>query len=588
MITGKSGKVKPYKEKKPLRKLADPFVVAPPGAVSTRTRAHPVDNELDKVLGVGMFLGSVARQDLVTLLCLESHNLPNSRAERKKSLTSITSSRWAGSITRSNQDQYDLSLRNLQSYVDTLQGKIGAILKKLALPLGPPRTGSRAGTKTKGKPPSQTPEVKSPENAGTKDELKTSEKVKYGYKDKHEKFRATRRLSALRDKLLKAQTRLSQARPSVTVGGRALLKNRHNLQAAKITEQMWGQKWGAKRIFLTADGDATQHYGNNCIWVDPEGYVHINVPTGLVYKYGAEIVLQNPVKFSHLNDVLQDRITTGGAISYTISYDPQKNRLYITASWKIPEPTFLPLPVHLKSLKHLAIDLNGNHLAAWAVDKHGNTVGDPIYMELDLDGLPASMRDAYVRHVITKLIKIAKERGCGAITIEDLDFSDIRSIGKEKYGKGNRGKKFRKTVLGMPTSQFKTRLVSMCYTADLWAIAVDPAYTSKWGKEHWLKFLQAQQNVRKEQKQALQEEVTGHVAAAACIGRRSHGFTLRRKDRSPLLTREISTGNSDPRRRGASSNEEPTIGLTVERKDPVRSTRDSGYKGKSNSPPLDA
>ena len=76
------------------------------------------------------------------------------------------------------------------------------------------------------------------------------------------------------------------------------------------------------------------------------------------------------------------------------------------------------------------------------------------------------------------------------------------------------------------------------------------------------------------------------MAAASCTGRRSHGFTLRRKDRSPLLTREISTGNSDPRRRGASSNEEPKIGLTVERKYPVRSTRDSGYKGKSNSPPL--
>ena len=309
------------------------------------------------------------------------------------------------------------------------------------------------------------------------------------------------------------------------------------------------------------------------------------MPTGLEYKYGKEIVLKTPVKFSHLNAVLQDRITTGGAVSYTISYDPQKNRLYITASWKIPEPTFLPLPIHLKSLKHLAIDLNGNHLAAWVVDRHGNVVGDAIYMELDLDGLPASMRDAYIRHVISQLIKIAIDRGCGAIAIEDLDFSDIRSIGKEKYGRRNKGKKFRKTVLGIPTSQFKNRLVSMCYTAQLWVIAVDPAYTTKWGKEHWLKFLQKQQNARKETNKASQAKVTGHMAAASCVGRRSHGFTLRRKDRSPVLSGENSIGETDPRQRGVSLNEETAMGIKKERKNPVCSTRDSGYTGESNSPP---
>ena len=233
----------------------------------------------------------------------------------------------------------------------------------------------------------------------------------------------------------------------------------------------------------------------------------------------------------------------------------------------------------------MAIDLNGNHLAAWVVDKHGNVVGDAIYMELDLDGLPASMRDAYISHVISQLIKIAIDRGCGAIAIEDLDFSDIRSIGKEKYGRRNKGKKFRKTVLGIPTSQFKNRLVSMCYTAELWVIAVDPAYTTKWGKEHWLKYLQKQQNVRKEQNKASQAKVTGHMAAASCVGRRSHGFTQQRKDRSPVLSGENSIGETYPRQRGVSLNEETAMGIKKERKNPVRSTRDSGYTGEANSPP---
>jgi hypothetical protein len=41
-------------------------------------------------------------------------------------------------------------------------------------------------------------------------------------------------------------------------------------------------------------------------------------------------------------------------------------------------------------------------------------------------------------------------------------------------------------VAGIPTGRFRDRLTQMCANQGLWVVAVDPAYTSQWGREHWL------------------------------------------------------------------------------------------------------
>jgi hypothetical protein len=53
-------------------------------------------------------------------------------------------------------------------------------------------------------------------------------------------------------------------------------------------------------------------------------------------------------------------------------------------------------------------------------------------------------------------------------------------------GHGRRGKRFRRTIAGIPTRRFRDLLVGMATNAALWVIAVDPAYTSRWGRQHWL------------------------------------------------------------------------------------------------------
>ena len=72
----------------------------------------------------------------------------------------------------------------------------------------------------------------------------------------------------------------------------------------------------------------------------------------------------------------------------------------------------------------------------------------------------------------------------------------------------------------MPTGKFRDRLAQMAANADIAVVAVDPAYTSIWGAQHWLAALQQ-----------TSPNATGHHAAALVIGRRALGQRARRRAR---------------------------------------------------------
>jgi len=92
--------------------------------------------------------------------------------------------------------------------------------------------------------------------------------------------------------------------------------------------------------------------------------------------------------------------------------------------------------------------------------------------------------------------------------IEDLDFVAWREEGRERSGRrpsrGKRAKGFRRLVAGLPTGKFRDRLVQMAANNGVAVIAVDPAYTSRWGAEHWLEHLGQ-----------ISPEASGHHAAAS-------------------------------------------------------------------------
>jgi IS605 OrfB family transposase len=162
----------------------------------------------------------------------------------------------------------------------------------------------------------------------------------------------------------------------------------------------------------------------------------------------------------------------------------------------------------------VGVDLNDGHLAVRCLDEHGNPVGRPARIDVDLTGSSAR-RDAQVRHAISRLIHYTIGHGIETIAIEDLDFADARTTGRETMGRGSRGKRFRRSVAGIPTAVFRNRLTAQTHRHGIRLFAVNPAYTSAWGDQHW---------------RTPYQNVTRHEAAATVIGRRAQGHKARRRE----------------------------------------------------------
>jgi IS605 OrfB family transposase len=185
------------------------------------------------------------------------------------------------------------------------------------------------------------------------------------------------------------------------------------------------------------------------------------------------------------------------------------------------------------------VDLNAGHLAVCVLDASGNPVGGPTTIEVATAGLAASRRDGRVRAAITALLDQAQHSGCTAIVVENLDFADARATGRETLGRGKRGKRLRRTISGIPTRKFCTRLISMAARRGIAIIGVDAAYTSRWGAQHWRKPLQEQTSDP--------ATVTAHHGAAVAIGRRGLGLAIRRRPAGPRTRQRTGVGTPPAR-----------------------------------------
>ena len=258
--------------------------------------------------------------------------------------------------------------------------------------------------------------------------------------------------------------------------GKRLLNTRHHLRAAGLTEEQWRARWRAGRRFLAADGESGKRFGNETIRVTPDGEVSIKLPASLAYLANAphgRYVLASKVRFAHRGEQWADRVTANRAVAYRIHEDTGRGRWYLTASWMIPPVKAVPLAA-ARTRGLVGVDTNVDHLAAWRLDTHGNPVGEPRRFNYDLSGT-AQHRDAQIRHALIRLLHWARRHGL-SIAVEDLDFQAEKT--REKHG---RRKTFRKLSSGMPTARLRARLVSMAAELGITIVAVDPAYTSRWG-----------------------------------------------------------------------------------------------------------
>jgi hypothetical protein len=480
-----------------MRSISAPFLVARPVGVRITTRLRLSSADEAVVWAVGEYLGSLAGADLAWRCRLGT--AADRRAVRKRSLTCRSSSRWAGSITRTSNDQWQRELANLTDHRIALQRATRTIRWRLAAPVG-----GRQGWVR-------------------------------GYASRAERFAKQARLQHLQAELNKVEGRLAAGRVSVCRGGQRLAMQRHTLKDAKLTEEQWRTRWRAERLFLTADGDAAYPLGNGTIVVHPDQqWCELKLPASLVHlanRPGGRYRLACPVVFTHRGDEWAAQTT--GAVRYDIAHDSAKRRWYLAASWRLPKIQ----PPSLQELRRhrvLGVDLNADHLDAWVLDTSGNPLGPAHTVPLDLKGQPSSTRDGRLRAAISALLRVATERSCHSILVEDLNFADARQIGRETLGRGRRGKRFRRIVSEMPTSRFRTLLAGMAANHGLWVVAVDSAWTSVWGRRYW--------QVPLNESTKASVAISGHHAAAVVIGRRGLGLGARRRPGVPGHDRRIVAG----------------------------------------------
>jgi hypothetical protein len=368
-----------------LRPVAAPFVAAAPARVRTRLRVSAEDEAV--LRAAGSHLGSLAGRDLAARCAegqLDARGKAVSRAARKRALTAEASSRWAGAITRTSEDQVGLAERNLRAERASLRARARRIEERLTVPVG-------------GK----------------------SGRVR-GYATPAERHAKVLRLKSLRARLAGAERRLAPGTVPVVRGGRALLRKRGNLAAAGLTEEQRRAQWEAARLFLTADGEKGKTWGNETLrWHPVEGWLEVKLPVPLAHlanQSHGRYRLSCRVEYAYRGDEVAAQAATG-AIRYDIRHDPASARWYLDASWKTA-PAPVPALEELREYPVVAVDVNAGHLAVAVVAADGNVTGTPVTVPLDLAGLPATTRDGRLRAAVSTLIATAKEHGARAIVIE--------------------------------------------------------------------------------------------------------------------------------------------------------------------------
>jgi hypothetical protein len=474
-----------------LREIAEPFVAAVPSGARVRTRLRVSPRDAEVLRAAGRHLGMLAGRDLAARCAegrLGARGRAESRRERKQALTAASSSRWAGAITRTSEDAWQLASRNLAAERATLKARVRKIEARTAVP-----TGKKHGRTA-------------------------------GYATPAERHAKTLRLKALKGRLARVERRIEDGAVPVTRGGRRLMRARLNLAEAGLTEDQWRERWDSARLFLTADGEKDKAWGNETLrWNPDEGWFEVKLPAPLAHlanRPHGRYRLSCEVRFEHRGDEVAAQAATG-AVRYDISRDPGRGRWYIDASWRTPARP-APSLDELRASPVIAADVNAGHLAVAVAAPDGNVLGEPFTIPLELAGLPATARDGRIRAAVTQLIATAKTAGARAVVIENLDFKEARAEGRERTGNrpshGKRGRGFRRLIAGIPTARFRDRLVQMTANADLSVVVVDPAYSSHWGALHWLASLREHH-----------PELSGHHAAALVLGRRGLGHRARRR-----------------------------------------------------------
>jgi IS605 OrfB family transposase len=481
-------------------------VVTPPSGVSVSSRLRLTSWERELLDAIGAHLTRARAADLAAAQRREAAN------DRQKALSARFGihSRYAGSICVDNDASVRAAKEQLWGREQRLQAAVRHLEERTALP-------SRATVCGCGK--------------------RRCDRCGAGYATENERVMKRRRLDVLRGELADVRRRWADGRYGICLGGRRLAGTRHHLDQAGLTEEQWRRAWRQRRAWFGCVGNAGVLGGNPCLSLrqdDPEHsdewFLTMSVPAPVQARFGvgSRGRLTHPVRLTHRREELAERLHARRAVRLDVHFASDcrgRERVLLRIGWVRPPAQ----AISLERARLVGVDLNADHLAAARLDAHGNPVGRPVRIPLELDGLPRSLRDARLREAITALLGFTRA-AAGAVAVEELGFTDDAT--RERYG---RNKRFRRLLSHFPTLAFRTRLAAMATTAGVAVIAVDPRYTSKIGGRDWRRVLAGGPTATP----ISQTSVTRHDGAAVAIGRRA-------------LALGLTAGTAVPERRSAS------------------------------------
>ena len=523
-------------------------------------------------------LGSLLLKDLNNRIALGKGSKYLGRAERKQKMTPDTTTRWASTITRVSADMYERGIDNLQDVRDADVKRIGTIRKRLDAVNRDQK--NQPSKPAKSRDTHKTVKYEADEHGQRrKVECRSrKQKVVKPYATKEIKAAKNLKLQKYEARHTDTVKRLNEGRPSIVLGGKPLAKQRHLLDGEPPeTREEWLQRWKMSRLFLAADGQSGSIGGNQTIRVLPDDRAdaepdhfkivmrlpnalrHLSNTTSSVptYEFSGSVTLKN----KKLKPVWDMRMKLRLSVGYSIRWVDGVWKLF--GAWNETSQQNPPTLEELRGRCALAIDFNEDHFACLVIDKHGNTVGEPADFSFSLEG-STKRRLGKLAAVIQKMMEYAEQHGCEVLIAEDLDFKDIKDLGREHGRQGRKGKRYRKMLHNFPTAAFKALFMSMVHNRGSFkgVIVVDPAYTSKWGKEHWFAHLN----------RTRRWDYSGHHAAAYVIGRRGLGYGAKRRHRKAASDQSIqgkqsSAARNEAARTSPRRGKEHPAGTTTRSKD---------------------
>ncbi|HEC84739.1 MAG TPA: hypothetical protein ENI48_05800 [Thioploca sp.] len=284
--------------------------------------------------------------------------------------------------------------------------------------------------------------------------------------------------------------------------------------------EQWKKAWQKARsnqFILIGSKDETA--GNQlCVAIPQEDgtlTLQIRMPDALVPKHGKYVSIAG-VKFEYGLDIIEAALDENEARRFLKKIKNAQSKHYGRAityrflrdkkGWRVFVSTARPL-VPIKSLKHIGtigIDLNANHIALVETDRFGNPI-ETETIPLNTVGLSKSQTEALIGEAV-KVIVERSEKTLKPVVIEDLDFSQKKSVLKE-----NSSKKNARMLNSFAYTKFRQFIEARALKSGVRVYKVNPAFTSVIGRV----------------KYATRYGLTVHHAAALVIARRLCRFSER-------------------------------------------------------------